>query len=147
MLIGIISLVTFGTGTLCCMIIVCSIFSKLNLYVYLFDFIDVSSVYYIFFFFFSSRRRHTRYWRDWSSDVCSSDLWLLSRSAQCRRDIEQSYATRTRPCANLASAPESPRNRRSARQPRQTTSGSSGREALPAAPAAPRSQQMRPAAC
>src|SRR5438445_6455416 len=26
-------------------------------------------------FFFSSRRRHTRYWRDWSSDVCSSDLW------------------------------------------------------------------------
>src|SRR5215203_7019485 len=24
-------------------------------------------------FFFSSRRRHTRYWRDWSSDVCSSD--------------------------------------------------------------------------
>src|SRR5215203_6353017 len=29
-----------------------------------------------FFFFFSSRRRHTRYWRDWSSDVCSSDLRL-----------------------------------------------------------------------
>src|SRR3712207_8792269 len=28
-------------------------------------------------FFFSSRRRHTRYWRDWSSDVCSSDLELL----------------------------------------------------------------------
>src|SRR3712207_6352663 len=28
----------------------------------------------ICFFFFSSRRRHTRYWRDWSSDVCSSDL-------------------------------------------------------------------------
>src|SRR5258707_14394571 len=25
-------------------------------------------------FFVSSRRRHTRYWRDWSSDVCSSDL-------------------------------------------------------------------------
>src|SRR3712207_9540385 len=29
----------------------------------------------ICFFFFSSRRRHTRYWRDWSSDVCSSDLY------------------------------------------------------------------------
>src|SRR3712207_7944612 len=27
-------------------------------------------------FFFSSRRRHTRYWRDWSSDVCSSDLYM-----------------------------------------------------------------------
>src|SRR5690606_40255490 len=26
-------------------------------------------------FFFSSRRRHTRFSRDWSSDVCSSDLW------------------------------------------------------------------------
>src|SRR5437868_15514380 len=29
------------------------------------------------FFFFSSRRRHTRSKRDWSSDVCSSDLGLL----------------------------------------------------------------------
>src|SRR2546426_8432605 len=27
------------------------------------------------FFFFSSRRRHTRLQGDWSSDVCSSDLW------------------------------------------------------------------------
>src|SRR5690606_40604514 len=26
------------------------------------------------FFFFSSRRRHTSFSRDWSSDVCSSDL-------------------------------------------------------------------------
>src|SRR5690606_39757083 len=29
-------------------------------------------------FFFSSRRRHTRFSRDWSSDVCSSDLSLTS---------------------------------------------------------------------
>src|SRR5207253_5783976 len=28
----------------------------------------------VLFFFFSSRRRHTRWPRDWSSDVCSSDL-------------------------------------------------------------------------
>src|SRR5690554_7909638 len=28
-------------------------------------------------FLFSSRRRHTRCGRDWSSDVCSSDLWLM----------------------------------------------------------------------
>src|SRR5690606_40381707 len=28
------------------------------------------------FFLFSSRRRHTRFSRDWSSDVCSSDLRL-----------------------------------------------------------------------
>src|SRR6266403_1616743 len=32
------------------------------------------------FFFFSSRRRHTRSLRDWSSDVCSSDL-LAPREA------------------------------------------------------------------
>src|SRR5207253_5884161 len=31
---------------------------------------------FFFFFFFSSRRRHTRWPRDWSSDVCSSDLLL-----------------------------------------------------------------------
>src|SRR5690606_40878186 len=30
--------------------------------------------FFFFFFFFSSRRRHTRFSRDWSSDVCSSDL-------------------------------------------------------------------------
>src|SRR3712207_5066249 len=38
-------------------------------------------------FFFSSRRRHTRYWRDWSSDVCSSDLSSASstlHSHSCR---------------------------------------------------------------
>src|SRR5204862_5330607 len=32
------------------------------------------SFFYCFCFFFSSRRRHTRSLRDWSSDVCSSDL-------------------------------------------------------------------------
>src|SRR2546429_5156078 len=31
----------------------------------------------ISFFFFSSRRRHTRCSRDWSSDVCSSDLQAM----------------------------------------------------------------------
>src|SRR5690625_7031998 len=42
------------------------------------------------FFFFSSRRRHTRWPRDWSSDVCSSDLghaldWLpLPGRKACR---------------------------------------------------------------
>src|SRR3712207_8109861 len=32
----------------------------------------------VLLFFFSSRRRHTRYWRDWSSDVCSSDLIVIT---------------------------------------------------------------------
>src|SRR2546422_6745955 len=44
-------------------------------------------------FFFSSRRRHTRCSRDWSSDVCSSDLIPLSGPAPpptqaLRRQIE-----------------------------------------------------------
>src|SRR6478672_12046929 len=34
-----------------------------------------------FFFFFSSRRRHTRSDRDWSSDVCSSDLSAVDYAA------------------------------------------------------------------
>src|SRR5690625_7872493 len=35
-----------------------------------------------FSFFFSSRRRHTRWPRDWSSDVCSSDLGLREVRAE-----------------------------------------------------------------
>src|SRR2546426_4027902 len=31
----------------------------------------------LYIFFFSSRRRHTRLQGDWSSDVCSSDLFLI----------------------------------------------------------------------
>src|SRR5437868_9297839 len=34
-----------------------------------------------FIFFFSSRRRHTRSKRDWSSDVCSSDLAIKAHEA------------------------------------------------------------------
>src|SRR5205085_6477408 len=33
--------------------------------------------YFLLFFFFSSRRRHTRFDCDWSSDVCSSDLYII----------------------------------------------------------------------
>src|SRR3712207_7057170 len=49
-----------------------------------------NSVCILCFFFFSSRRRHTRYWRDWSSDVCSSDLYVpadrLVETCQVLRD-------------------------------------------------------------
>src|SRR5690349_22399325 len=41
---------------------------------FFFFFLDLVFVVCFFFFFFSSRRRHTRSLRDWSSDVCSSDL-------------------------------------------------------------------------
>src|SRR5439155_11654282 len=50
-----------------------------------------------FLFFFSSRRRHTRWPRDWSSDVCSSDLHLGPHQARAllgglgaRRDRDSS---------------------------------------------------------
>src|SRR3989449_6739931 len=54
----------------------------------------LSYMFFLFLFFFSSRRRHTRCSRDWSSDVCSSDLFqagfaevlrLLLRKEICRR--------------------------------------------------------------
>src|SRR5690606_24982257 len=41
--------------------------------------LDLLSILYIFFF--SSRRRHTRFSRDWSSDVCSSDLAAVGGGA------------------------------------------------------------------
>src|SRR5690625_7820419 len=45
------------------------------------------------FFFFSSRRRHTRWPRDWSSDVCSSDLALQSGMRVTElADLELAYA-------------------------------------------------------
>src|SRR5690606_6585497 len=40
----------------------------------------------LIFFFFSSRRRHTRFSRDWSSDVCSSDLAWAAFAANNTRD-------------------------------------------------------------
>src|SRR6266436_3981546 len=58
-----------------------------------------------FFFFFSSRRRHTRCSRDWSSDVCSSDLFRISipkrpgrRSLVCNPKPSPAAS----PCANAS---------------------------------------------
>src|SRR6266542_5332916 len=55
------------------------------------------------FFFFSSRRRHTRCYRDWSSDVCSSDLWLANRclGARCsEEDVVQVAGQVGEVCSN-----------------------------------------------
>src|SRR3989442_5502475 len=41
----------------------------------------------LLFFFFSSRRRHTRCGRDWSSDVCSSELFMATVLATIDYDI------------------------------------------------------------
>src|SRR5204863_6541472 len=45
-------------------------------------------------FFFSSRRRHTRSLRDWSSDVCSSDLALPTRHRSARSTAPASSSRR-----------------------------------------------------
>src|SRR5690606_39344608 len=45
---------------------------------------------FIFFFFFSSRRRHTRFSRDWSSDVCSSDL-KKNAAAMAKAFVDKGY--------------------------------------------------------
>src|SRR5690349_540913 len=62
----------------------------------------------IIFFFFSSRRRHTRSLRDWSSDVCSSDLKTPSfnrqRVPKCRRTHPSTRPTPFVPC-QFASIP------------------------------------------
>src|SRR5690554_6688736 len=44
----------------------------------------------VILFFFSSRRRHTRCGRDWSSDVCSSDLAVYKAYNQARAEVRSS---------------------------------------------------------
>src|SRR5438874_10013584 len=60
------------------LLISCFLCFLFSIFVYLlicfFIFLFVLYFFFFFFFFFSSRRRHTRSLRDWSSDVCSSDL-------------------------------------------------------------------------
>src|SRR5687768_18269078 len=63
-------------------------------------FIGLFSSFICFFFFFSSRRRHTRCSRDWSSDVCSSDLAAESQRGfgahTAKRDRTQNRLGRCR---------------------------------------------------
>src|SRR5207245_7680605 len=57
-------------------------------------------------FFFSSRRRHTRCYRDWSSDVCSSDLVAASPATERFRPIWRAVATSVVPEAAQLGATE-----------------------------------------
>src|SRR5207249_5108838 len=50
-------------------------------------------IFFFFFFFFSSRRRHTRSKRDWSSDVCSSDLFLAQGYAPTKHRVKLTVKT------------------------------------------------------
>src|SRR5690606_39869228 len=72
-------------------------------------------------FVFSSRRRHTRFSRDWSSDVCSSDLW---RSAPwSRRRKRQTSHLHGSPCPVWALASPYPGCREVKRARRRGQSG------------------------
>src|SRR5690606_40214219 len=54
-----------------------------------------------------SRRRHTRFSRDWSSDVCSSDLLVVAGAPACRRlragalELQTEYLLLADPTADL----------------------------------------------
>src|SRR5690606_8492677 len=57
--------------------------------------------------FFSSRRRHTRFSRDWSSDVCSSDLGgALARSYIASTHDAEIFDRNVRELANIVAAIE-----------------------------------------
>src|SRR5207253_7279218 len=49
-------------------------------------------------FFFSSRRRHTRWPRDWSSDVCSSDLLEQTRAEAAQVNAQTLGLREKKPC-------------------------------------------------
>src|SRR2546429_4864362 len=53
----------------------------------------------VLFFFFSSRRRHTRCSRDWSSDVCSSDLKVDRISLKVLELVGRAKAIRAKTAA------------------------------------------------
>src|SRR5207302_7926072 len=58
-----------------------------------------------YFFFFSSRRRHTRFSRDWSSDVCSSDLASHASLSADRCAGCTPLVVPLCPCGNFTEAP------------------------------------------
>src|SRR5207253_3478552 len=58
------------------------------------------------FFFFSSRRRHTRWPRDWSSDVCSSDLPVCTiRELRGEGRVQTATGSESRVCTSSRSEP------------------------------------------
>src|SRR5207245_6063292 len=76
-------------------------------------------------FFFSSRRRHTRCYRDWSSDVCSSDLLTVpgatkNSSSSHRHPIARPRRVRPSVRSNVSSrASDSPQTQAPCRRPRE----------------------------
>src|SRR2546422_9950484 len=69
---------------------------------------SVSCICIFLFFFFSSRRRHTRCSRDWSSDVCSSDLVEVLRRYHKEHPIDPGMSLQALRAAVAAAAPPPP---------------------------------------
>src|SRR5205809_3221440 len=57
-------------------------------------------------FFFSSRRRHTRCSRDWSSDVCSSDLDFTEKLVLVLEAARKLWRTQAYAAVSLGAEPE-----------------------------------------
>src|SRR5690606_37473067 len=100
-------------------------------------------------FFFSGRRRHTRFSRDWSSDVCSSDLAVPAPgspvgrgparpAAPSRTEVPPAPASETVPTGQKAGPMAAWRGRADARRPLAPVRGSggegAGENALPPSP-------------
>src|SRR5437868_15229301 len=62
-------------------------------------------------FFFSSRRRHTRSKRDWSSDVCSSDLKTCEKARARRPSEGRDTRVRAGPLRRRSGCPRPPHTR------------------------------------
>src|SRR5437899_7072738 len=84
----------------CLNAVTCACFFLMRMTIYVAIWIDMAifcphiAYYLTIFFFFSSRRRHTRCLSDWSSDVCSSDLFgdiqdvdVIAEASPVRRQI------------------------------------------------------------
>src|SRR5690349_23487974 len=65
--------------------------ARVRIFLLLFFVFFEFSLLFSFFFFFSSRRRHTRSLRDWSSDVCSSDLDVGAGRAKAFKQDDGSW--------------------------------------------------------
>src|SRR5207245_5175065 len=73
--------------------------------------LDCGCYYLLIIFFFSSRRRHTRCYRDWSSDVCSSDLRVFLNSSSSRHKTSKKARARSSSCSLITRACPSKYNR------------------------------------
>src|SRR5690606_39292195 len=96
-------------------------------------------------FFFSSRRRHTRFSRDWSSDVCSSDLSNMATTRAISNPATMSFApglARPGPSRGSPSRPAKWRNPSSFSMPARSEERRVGKEDRRAGLAPDEEQEM-----